>query len=186
MISSTYGFRFKHQAKDCYLAVHMSLLIPTIRTTEDWLNHVLRSQKLSVIMELRYFSVTWIFQPSAGTHMMRFPLSFCQLTIVAIMISLYQRNCSIMAGFDIMAGPPVQKLLETIFCSRHDEIEISCPASALYDGFGSSNAHHPVSLTYAGFHVTHINDCSPRTQLDFDKTILAWCSTFKGFIGTRS
>ena len=60
-------------------------------------------------------------------------------------------------------------LLETIFCSRHDEIEICCPAPALCDGFGSSNAHHPVSLTYDGFHVTHINDCSSRAQLDFAK-----------------
>ena len=57
----------------------------------------------------------------------------------------------------------------TIFCSRHDEIEISCPAPALCDGFGSSNAHHPVSLSYAGFHVTHISDCSSQTQFDFAK-----------------
>ena len=74
-----------------------------------------------------------------------------------------------MAGFNIMAGLPFRNLLETIFCSRHDEIEISCPAPALCDGFDSSNAHHPVSLTYAGFHVTHINDCSSRTQFEFDK-----------------
>ena len=60
-------------------------------------------------------------------------------------------------------------LLETIFCSRHDDIEINCPAPALCDDFGSSNAHHPVSLTYAGFRVTHINDCGSRTQFDFAK-----------------
>ena len=75
-----------------------------------------------------------------------------------------------MAGFNIMAGLPFRNLLETIFCKKDDEIEISFLAPALYDGFGSSNAHHPVSLSYAGVDVTHINDCSPRTQLDFDKT----------------
>ena len=32
-----------------------------------------------------------------------------------------------------------------------------------------SRAHHPVSLTYAGIHVTHINDCSSRAQFDLDK-----------------
>ena len=60
-------------------------------------------------------------------------------------------------------------LLETIFCSRHDEIEICCPAPALCDGFGSNNAHHPVSLTYAGFHVEQIDDRHSQTQLDFSK-----------------
>ena len=74
-----------------------------------------------------------------------------------------------MAGFNIMAGLPFRNLLETIFCSRHDENEISCPAPVLCNGFDSSNAHQPVSLTYAGFHVTHINDCSSRTQFDFAK-----------------
>ena len=61
------------------------------------------------------------------------------------------------------------KLNLLFFCSRHDEIEICCPAPALCDGFGSSNAHHPVSLTYDGFHVTHINDCGSRMQFDFAK-----------------
>ena len=68
-----------------------------------------------------------------------------------------------------MVSLALGNLLETIFCCRPDKIEISCPTPALCDGFGSSNAHHPVSLTYAGFQVAHINDCSTQTQLDFAK-----------------
>ena len=152
-------------------SVQTSLFIPTIRPTEDWLNHVLRFQKLSVIMEMRYFSVSWIFQLSTGSHIMRFPLFFLPTNNLSdndLIISeellqhgWFQHNVRL---------NPFGNLPETIFCSRHDEIKISCSAPTLCDGFGSSNAHHPVSLTYAGFHVTHIKGCSPRTQLDFNKT----------------
>jgi hypothetical protein len=39
--------------------------------------------------------------------------------------------------------------LDTVFCSRYDDVELTCPAPPLCTGLGSTNAHNPLSIVYA-------------------------------------
>ena len=40
-------------------------------------------------------------------------------------------------------------VLETVFSTRHDDIELTCPAPALAPSFSGSAAHHPVDMIFA-------------------------------------
>lgn len=62
------------------------------------------------------------------------------------------------AAFDNMAEGLFQlngcpnshsNVLDTIFCSRYDNVEVACPAPPLCAGFGTTHAHIPLSFTYS-------------------------------------
>lgn len=61
-------------------------------------------------------------------------------------------------------------VLETIFCTHHDGIEVLCPTPALFTGFGSNTVHDPVVIEL------EFQACTSKSQpnlstskLDFSK-----------------
>lgn len=54
-------------------------------------------------------------------------------------------------------------VLERIFCTLYDEVELNCPAPPLCRGFGSTPAHHPVDFNYSMS--TH-SQATPSAQND--------------------
>lgn len=59
-------------------------------------------------------------------------------------------------------------VLETVFCSRHDEIHLDCPAPPLCAGFGSTLAHHPVVLDFSFSSSSITNDQARPQRVKYD------------------